>query len=79
MKNINIEVWKDIKGYEKQYQVSNLGNVRSLNYHRSGKCKIMKLSLNHIGYLYVCLKVNGIQKTYRVAESLYNHSKNHLL
>lgn len=61
------EIWKDIKGYEGQYQVSNMGNVRSLNYHRSGKCKIMKLSLNHIGYLYVCLKVNGIQKTYRVS------------
>lgn len=24
------EVWKDIKGYEELYQVSNLGNVRSL-------------------------------------------------
>ncbi len=25
------EVWKDIKGYEGYYQVSNLGNVRSLD------------------------------------------------
>ena len=24
------EIWKDIKGYEGQYQVSNLGRVKSL-------------------------------------------------
>lgn len=24
------EIWKDIKGYENYYQVSNLGNVKSL-------------------------------------------------
>ena len=26
------EIWKDIKGYEGLYQVSNYGNVKSLNY-----------------------------------------------
>lgn len=26
----NMEIWKDIKGYEGEYQVSNLGNVKSL-------------------------------------------------
>lgn len=26
------EVWKDIEGFEGKYQVSNLGNVKSLNY-----------------------------------------------
>ena len=26
-----IEIWKDVKGYEGLYQVSNLGNVKSLN------------------------------------------------
>ena len=25
------EIWKDIAGYEKMYQVSNLGRVRSLD------------------------------------------------
>lgn len=30
------EVWKDIKGYEGKYQVSDRGNVKSLNYRRSG-------------------------------------------
>lgn len=27
------EIWKDVVGYEGLYQVSNLGNVRSLNYN----------------------------------------------
>lgn len=27
-----IEIYKDIPGYEGLYQVSNLGNVKSLNY-----------------------------------------------
>ena len=26
------EIWKDIKGYEGRYQVSNMGNVRSMHY-----------------------------------------------
>lgn len=38
-----MEIWKDIKGYEGLYQVSNLGNVKSLKtnknlyYSKSGK------------------------------------------
>jgi len=38
-----IEIWKDIKGYEGKYQVSNLGNVRSLDRFRwNGRayCKV---------------------------------------
>lgn len=31
------EVWKDIEGYEGLYQVSNLGNVKSLNYNKTKK------------------------------------------
>lgn len=30
------EIWKDIKGYEGKYQISNLGNVKSLNYANRG-------------------------------------------
>ena len=33
------EIWKDIPGYEGKYQVSNLGQVRSLKF---GKIKILK-------------------------------------
>lgn len=37
-----IEIWKDVVGFEGLYQVSNLGNVKSLNYLRSGQERILK-------------------------------------
>jgi hypothetical protein len=40
------EIWKDIPGYEGIYQVSNLGNVKSLNYNRTKKEKLLKPSIS---------------------------------
>lgn len=69
-----IEKWKDIKGYEGLYQVSNLGNVKRLQ-HEDFRCRqgyrIMKERpltpfLNHNGYLLVRLQKNNIPKTWRV-------------
>ena len=37
-----IEIWKDIKGFEGRYQVSNLGRVRSLDWPRH-KGRVLKL------------------------------------
>lgn len=56
------EIWKDIKGYEGRYQVSNLGNVKSLNYRRKGQKKILSQWNNGRGYLYV----NFSNKNYAV-------------
>ena len=35
-------IWKDSENYEGLYQVSNLGEVRSLNYRRTGKTKVLQ-------------------------------------
>lgn len=35
MKVCTVEIWKDVKGFEGLYQVSSLGNVRSLNYKKT--------------------------------------------
>lgn len=53
------EEWKNIKGYEGLYQVSNLGNVKSFykNEH------LLKLCKNPRGYLIVILSNQGITKT----------------
>ena len=52
------EIWKDIKGFEGLYQVSNLGEVKSLNYRGHGKEKLLKQSHTN-GYPVVVLYING--------------------
>ena len=63
------EIFKDIKGYEGLYQVSNLGNIRSLDRkikNRNLKGKIKKLDKTKFGYLKVELNNNGKKKKYSV-------------
>lgn len=52
------EVFKDIKGYEGLYQVSNLGNVKSFNH---GSPKILKVGKSTSGYFQVYLCKNKIK------------------
>ena len=56
------EIWKDIEGYEGLYQVSNLGNVRSLNYRRHGYVRCLTTKCNNRGRLWVELKNGGVKK-----------------
>lgn len=56
------EIWKDVKGYEGLYQVSDLGNVRSLNFNRKGYVQNLLLQKNNNGYLTVMLTLHGKQK-----------------
>ena len=63
------EIWKDIRGYEGLYQVSNLGRVRSLDRIKRGahyKGKILVLSKDKDGYLIVGLHDSKRSNTYRV-------------
>lgn len=55
MKHIyTLEFWKDIEGYEGLYQVSNVGQVKSLI-----RNKLLKPIKNRKGYLFVNLYKNG--------------------
>lgn len=87
-----METYKDIKGFEGLYQISNLGNVKSLSKsHKSGFMgkgitvrpeKIRKLSKDKDGYMCVSLSLNGkvfSKKVHRlVAEAFIpNPSKKH--
>ena len=56
------EIYKDIKNLEGKYQVSNFGNILSLNYGRTRKPKLLKPSKNKFGYLKVRLCKNGNRK-----------------
>jgi len=42
-----MEEWRDISGYESMYQVSNYGNVRSLNFKKKGSTVVMKQSISY--------------------------------
>ena len=53
------EIYKDIVGYEGKYQVSNLGNVKSLNYKRSGKEKLLVPYQTANGYMTISLWNNN--------------------
>lgn len=50
-----VEVWKDIKGYEGLYQISNFGNIRSLNYKRRKEIHLLKPDKTKNGYLQINL------------------------
>lgn len=57
------EIWKDIKGYEGLYQVSNLGRVKST---RRNKEKIMKPNKGKKGYLRLNFTINYKSKSFQV-------------
>lgn len=68
------EVFKDIKGYEGHYQVSNFGNVKSL---KKGKETILNPNTKNVTYHTVVLCKDGKKKTKRihslVSETFLNH------
>lgn len=55
------EIYKDIPGYEGRYQVSNLGNVKSLNYQNTHKAKVMTPIAHHRGYMIIHLGQENIK------------------
>ena len=59
------EQWKTVKGYE-DYEVSNLGRVKSLGNNKSRKEKLLSLGKDRDGYLRVNLYKNGIGKYFFV-------------
>ena len=60
------EVWKSIRDYEGLYEVSNLGRIKSLNYRKTGKEKILKNIECENGYLIINLAKFGKYKTFKV-------------
>ena len=72
-----MENWKDIKGYEGHYQVSDLGRVKSIKFNKE---RILHIQKNGSGYLKCELCKNGKVKTRTVhslvAEVFLNHESN---
>ena len=61
------EIWKSVQGYEGLYEVSNLGNVRSVTHRalrKNGvsflvKSRILKPAKHRHGYVYDVLCIDG--------------------
>lgn len=84
--NTEEEVWKDVKGYEGHYQVSNLGNARSLDREvlnqgvvQPIKGRILKAGIRN-GYKSVVFSLNGKVKNHSmhrlVAEAFIDNEYN---
>lgn len=78
-----MEIWVDVKGYEGLYQVSDFGNVRTVevikphNTNKSftwvKKSKLMKLTPTVKGYKRACFYKNGIRKMHSVHRLVASH------
>jgi len=75
------EVFKDITNYEGLYQVSNLGNIKSLSREifNCGRAKrkitkeiLLKQSIVSLKYYYVSLNNKGVSKTFSVHRLVAN-------
>lgn len=68
-----MEEFRDVKGYEGLYQVSNLGSVKSLSRMVNGKAslrrvreRLLKSGLDKSGYQVVVLSKEDYQKTFTI-------------
>ena len=69
------EVWKDVPGYEGDYKISNLGNLKSFKHSKE---KYRKFFLTSKGYYFCILSKNNKQKRFKihqlVAMAFLNHT-----
>lgn len=62
IKMIDVEIWKDVPGFENMYQVSNLGDVRRITHGYN----VLKPDIIRGGYHRVTLSKNNIQTRFIV-------------
>lgn len=84
-KIIKIEEWKDVKGYEDYYQVSDLGRLKSLSRTITrepkgtiiSKNKILKGGINSCGYRTIGLCINNKLKCFPIHQLITIAFLNH--
>lgn len=79
------EIWKDIKGYEDKYQISNFGNIRSKEYNititnkygttflKKYNATYKKPTIANTGYYVVVLYNNKKHRTYLIHRLVAEH------
>lgn len=61
-----MEEWRNIKGFEGLYQVSNFGRIKSLGNKQNRKEKILRLYKDSAGYYQIKLYYNGNYNRFKV-------------
>ncbi len=64
------EIWKDIEGYNGDYQISNLGRVISF---KCGKIRYLKHGVDSKGYYHIVLSNNGKIKDVRIHQLVWDN------
>lgn len=59
---MNNEIWKQIKGFENVFEISNLGNVKRLKCRWAKNDRILKPNVGKRGYFVVNLSLKGFNK-----------------
>lgn len=83
----NIEIWKGITGFENNYQVSNIGRVRSLDriiLSKNGrylnyKGRLLSPAINSRGYLCILLCMNCKIKSVNIHQLVAIEFLNHIV
>lgn len=74
LKPCPLEEWKDIKGFEGWYQVSNLGNVRRIApVNGSPRCRNLTPWINTRGYSHITLNVHCKKTVFRLHRLVAEH------
>ena len=68
------EVWKDVEGYEGLYQVSNLGNIRSMprKWCKTKSVKILEPIVRKDGYMQITFSKEGISENFLIHRLVAN-------
>ena len=75
------EIWKDVKGYEGKYQVSNLGRVKNIDYHNRGIEFILNPRTNKITGYRACpigFVHRIVLETFNPIEDMKNYQCDHI-
>lgn len=67
------ELWKPIEGYEEEYEISNMGRIRSLTPQYYGR--IMKLEMDRSDYYVIRLVKFGVARKFAVHRLVYSNWK----
>lgn len=71
-----MEIWTNIQNYENDYQISNMGRIKSLKYNKE---KILKQHRNKNGYFFVILLKNKKRKNIQIHTLVYETFHNNKL